>query len=131
MLVDKRIDVQKPIEAHFATLRKVESESCLLASHSVSDIVLRSHHLERVRRRVGEQRSIPGHFDTRLELSGLELHIFGGGILEGSADVFTMVAKLPRRFSKLYAMHLSAGEGTPEATDAGLVFSKLSVKRCR
>lgn len=117
MLFDKRTCILECIEAHFATLERLEFQHCSLSPHNISDIVLGRHRLESLSLiscgSTGQRSSPPGGPDTHLKPSDMELCI------SGPVDVVTMVAGLPHRFRKLDVLHIvTEEETTTEAMNA-------------
>ena len=127
-IIEERACIQESIDAHSATLQTVEFQSFKLSAHNIVDVLLGRHRPKSLRLVdcVCERLPPPGQpliADTpdpkaHPKAVEMELSISGGDPFEGSADIVTMVARLPYRFSKLDVEHVVAGEGTTEATNA-------------
>ena len=128
VLFEATAHIQEFIEAHSATLQTVELQSCSLSASGVVAVLLGRRHLKILRfidchckdLPLPEQPPIADTPDPKTcsKAVGLELSITEGDPWEGPADVITMIAQLPYRFSRLDIDHLVAGEGTTEATNA-------------
>jgi len=121
-LVAQRDCIQEFINAHSATLRKVEFRGCSLSAYNIADVILghrcvKDLHLVDCQ---SERFPAPGRpliTDARSKVAELELHISGDDPAEGPADMAAMIARLPYRFSTLDIDHLPTEE-SPEAMTA-------------
>jgi len=124
-LANQRGCVQEFINAHSATLQTVGFKGCSLSAHNISDIVLGNRCVKRLHLTdCKSERLPPGRpliADTpgpgaRSKVAELELYISGDDPEDGPADMATMIARLPYRFSKLDVDHRPTEE--PEAMTA-------------
>ena len=123
VLFDARI--QEFIEAHSATLQKLELQSCSLSASDVAAVLLGRQdlkilrfidcHCPRLERPPIADTPGPKACSKAVEL---ELSITEGDPWKGPTDVIAMIAQLPYRFSRLNIDHLVAGEWAARATNA-------------
>ena len=130
-LIDKRACIQECIETHSATLQKIKFKACLLSAHNITDVVLGCHGLKRLRLVDCESRKLPPPGRRPIantpnpsacsKAAELELSITGGTVEEGPAEIVSLVARLPHRFSRLEIDHVVyACDEAPAATN-GLI----------